>query len=658
MSQAKNKLLLFFLFISVIAASAFFRIQNLHLIEFKADEGINLFLATRPLFGHAFPPIGIISSAGIPNPPFFNYLMLPIVYTTTDPKAISFIIGSINSLAIGLFFLLVYKYYSLPAALPSSVLIALSPWSILFSRKIWPPDFILPFMVAILYSLHKIVIDKKDFFWLPYTVFSLFLIQLYHPTTFFVFSVTAFLLIQKMKPHIGYIAAGIFLGILPLLPYLFYQLQNGCADCSTFLRIREKLALRNSTEMFLRPMQIIGQGNFQFILGSDMHTFASNYPFAYQVRKLLYFPYLILPLSMALFWKRNIKLRFLVYATTLLPIFYFFIRLEPFMHYFAVIIPILFIFIGVGFSAVFSSKVFLVKLFFFFLFIALLIAYGSFNSAFFDLLSKQKMLAGDYGTSFSQTEKFTKEHLFKYKNDKHYKEMTVASYVQRGSIVGNQTLAKAVYNQKKTARKINQLDQQLKKVPADSSVENELLAYYTLLPKTPKTMEMLREKTIQNQYYHNIYEEIYKHYLSFNLKNVYRGSDFSLEYPGHWKKIDLPSGGLMLKVDNFYMVVARDDLENNELDNFWQDEGFLQKTYNSQKIKILEQDIQRMECVKTQNLWCGVGYNTISIKEIPYKIFYQSELAKSQPPGLNDKKLNEIVKEMDLVVNSIRESPL
>lgn len=646
------------LFIFIVLSSAIFRITNLNLIEFKADEGINLFLASRPLFEHPFPPLGIISSAGVPNPPFFNYLMLPIVYITLDPKAISFIIGSINSLSIGLLFLLTYKYFGLPIAFFSSILITISPWSILFSRKLWPPDFILPFMIAILYCLHKIAVDKKDFFWLPYTMFSLFLIQLYHPTAIFVFLVVIFLLIQKTKPHIGYVTTGIFIGILPLLPYLFYQLQNGCTDCSAFLGIKEKLALKHSPEVLLRPMQIIGQGNFRFIMGDDIQTFATNYPFVYTLRKLLYIPYLLLPFGLILFWKRYVKLRFLVLATITTPIVYFFFRLEPFMHYFAVIIPILFIFVGVGIANLFWAKTLFIKLFSASLFVLLVTAYIAFNAAFFDLLNKQKHLAGDYGSSFAQTEKSTKERLHKYINDKNYKEMVVASYVQRASFAGSTALAKAVYNQKQTEKNINQLDQRLKEVPEDSRVENELLAYYTLLPKIPKTMEILREKTKNNQYYHNIYEEIYGQYLAKNLIRSYRGPSFSLEYPSHWSLTELPSDGITIKVDEFYMVINTDYPENKDLAKLMQNDSIPEKSYNTQKIKILEQEIQKMECLTTNAKWCGVKYDILDINQKPYLIFYQTSLKESQMLNIDDQKLNFITKEMDKVVLSIREESL
>ena len=104
-----NKILI--VFFGIFLLSLFFRITNLDLMEFKTDEAVNLLLAARPLFGHAFPPGGTVSSLGILNPPLFNYILLPIILINLDPKFVTFFIGLINSLAVALFFLIVRRYY-------------------------------------------------------------------------------------------------------------------------------------------------------------------------------------------------------------------------------------------------------------------------------------------------------------------------------------------------------------------------------------------------------------------------------------------------------------------------------------------------------------------------------------------------------------------
>ena len=217
----KKKVLLSnpFLFLLILLLSLIFRVTNLGLIEFKTDEAINLLLASRPLFGHPFAPGGTVSSIGILNPPLFTYLLFPLTVISLDPRWISFSIALINSISIAFLFLVIKKYYNKNIALISTILMAFSPWAIIYSRKIWTQDLLIPFFVPFFYSLHKLLIEKKQIFWIPYAIFALFLIQLHQIIIVFIAIITAFLLLQKIKINVKYILVGSAIGIVPLIPY-------------------------------------------------------------------------------------------------------------------------------------------------------------------------------------------------------------------------------------------------------------------------------------------------------------------------------------------------------------------------------------------------------------------------------------------------------
>src|SRR3989344_2382365 len=185
-------------FIFIVLCACIFRITNLNLIEFKADEAINLFLAARPIFGHSFLPGATVSSIGLLNPPLINYLLYPFTLLSTDPKIISMIIGLINAFSIGFFYLIVKKYYGLFTALTSSLLFSFFPLMIFFSRKIWAQYLLLPFIVLLFLSLHKLAIDKKTKYWFVYAFSSLFLIQL-HQASIILIAILTIFLIRKVK---------------------------------------------------------------------------------------------------------------------------------------------------------------------------------------------------------------------------------------------------------------------------------------------------------------------------------------------------------------------------------------------------------------------------------------------------------------------------
>lgn len=495
-------------FIVIVVVSAVFRITNMELIEFKGDEAVNLFLASRPLFGHSFPPGGTVSSIGILNPPLINYILFPLTLLSLNPKTISLFIGLINSFAIGLLFLLLQRYYGLLCSAIAAILFALSPWAILYSRKIWPQDFLLLFLLPWLYSIHKLVLEKRKSYWILYITSSLLLIQLHLPSFFIIILMTIFLIKRKANLSLRSILLGVILGSLPFLPFLGYQITNNCPDCATLLTVRQKASTTYDIITFLRPLQIMSQGNFSFIMGSDFVTFANDYPFIYTIRRVFYIEYLLLPVGMFFFWKRWKKLRFLVYITLLLPVLYFFLRIVPHMHYYIVLAPLLFFFSGYALAIMLVHRHFFVKAPGVVLILFLVATSIGFNKAFSDLLNKQKSLSGDYGIIFSVTEQTAKKNLEKYSNIKEFDEILLANYVPRSFVHANAPGAKMLFLRQQTEKNLQALEQRLREVPDDARIQLELIAYFTKPPVTADTLKMLEEKTITIPGYRLVVEEV------------------------------------------------------------------------------------------------------------------------------------------------------
>lgn len=500
-----------FLFLFIIAAALLFRITYLSLIEFKTDEAINLFLASRPVFGHPFPPGSNASSVGILNPPLFNYLMFPIVLLTLYPPTISFFIGLINAVSVGLFFLFVKKYYGRVAGFSASLLLAFSPWLIIYSRKLWPQDIIVPFMMLLLFSLHKIAVEKKHVFWFMYILSFLALFQLHQSTIFFLALITLPLIASCRKFPLLPIVSGFVIGSLPIVPFVLYELHTGCPDCTALNSLGERFSF-HSFYTFLRPLQIVGAGNFQFILGDNMATLAKDYQLAYQARKLLYIEYLLLPLSAYIFWKKYIHLRFLVYATFGLPCIYFVLKFAAFNHYVIILTPLLFLFLGVGFSTVISKK--LIRSTAIAVFVILIGVSILFNFSFFDLLQKQKVVNGDYGSTFARTQRLTEEYFQNYQQrDTTYQEILVSYYLPRSLLAQNVALTKLVYRYEEIQKRYPQLEEAFKKMPYDARIENELMVYYTHSPIARSTIERLGKLTQKYPQFLPVYNETYALYL-------------------------------------------------------------------------------------------------------------------------------------------------
>ncbi len=417
-------------FLLIIGFSACFRLTNLDLIEFKADEAINLFLASRPLFGYPFPPGGTVSSIGLLNPPLFNYLLFPLILISFDPKIISGLIGLVNSLAIGFFFLILKRYFNLLTALITTLLFAFSPWAILFSRKIWPQNLLVPLTIFFFWSLLKIIKENRQNYWWLLTVFSLLIIQLHQAAIIFLFLLFVFLLLQRrFRPPLSQMFIGIFIGLLPLLPYLTYVWKNLGHQPEAIIVTKQRFGSVFHPTVFLRPLQILNQGNFHFVLGTDTLTFQNRFPLIYQLRKVFYLEYLLLPFGLFVFWLKERRFRFLTYAILGLPMIYFLLHFEPFIHYFLIVLPFLFLFLANGLIHLIQSKNRWFKFGSLSILISLIITSIVFNWAFFQLLKKQGGFQGDYGPIYLVSATEVEKKLLPYKNDPLYREMWLASFL-------------------------------------------------------------------------------------------------------------------------------------------------------------------------------------------------------------------------------------
>ena len=577
------------IFLIILLFSLTFRVTNLDLIEFKTDEAVNLLLSARPVLHHSLPPGGTVSSIGILNPPLFNYILTPLTFFTLDPKAFSFLIAFINAAAIAFFYLIVKNYYGQIIAFTSSTLFAFSPWAILYSRKIWTQDLLVPFFILLFLSFHKIIKDKNEIFWIPFTLSSLFLIQLHQISIVFIVLLISLMLVQKTKLNLKFIFIGTILGIIPLLPYLNYEIKNGYPDLKAIFSSEQRLSSKRSVELFMRPLQITSQGNFSFILGVDLETFLKRFPLVNSLRKILYVEYIFIILGSLIFLKKFKDLKMLSYSALLLPLAYFLLRIEPFVHYYIIILPILFLFLGVAFEFLLQTNK-LLKSLSLLLFISLIISSLVFDFSFFKLLKDQGYFRGDYGDSL----KTSQSHI-KHKN---YDELFLAQFIPLNYSFGYNSFAKMIY-QDTTPQQIPLLEEKLQRSD-DPRIEQRLLAFHTKELPTLNTLDILRKKTREIPGYNNIYKETLNDYLARNYKKEYISEKFDLRvfYPQHWK-LNEDKEKLTIKGDYIYVEIVKKENDNvKNTNNF----------YKESLVKILGQDFKKTECRKKSGQFCSAVY--------------------------------------------------
>lgn len=135
--------LLLVLFIATIM-----RFGNSGIVEFFHDDAMLSTLAQEMASGERFPVTGINSSVGIPNPPTSVYVMAIPFFVNSNPMTAIYFVMALNVIGVGLLWWIAHRYFGRTIALIAGLSYALSPWAILYSRKIWAQDFHTPIVLA------------------------------------------------------------------------------------------------------------------------------------------------------------------------------------------------------------------------------------------------------------------------------------------------------------------------------------------------------------------------------------------------------------------------------------------------------------------------------------------------------------------------------
>lgn len=161
--------------IAIMLLAAYLRLSNLDLTEFKLDEAHICSKAAEFLASGRPPLVGIGSSVGAANPPLFIYLTAIPISFSKNPAVIAGFIALLNVGAVLGCYLLTRKYFGEKVGLIATLLFAVSPWAVFYSRKIWAQDLLPPFVGLFFAAVFSTIVKRKPrqlilvFLWLACT---------------------------------------------------------------------------------------------------------------------------------------------------------------------------------------------------------------------------------------------------------------------------------------------------------------------------------------------------------------------------------------------------------------------------------------------------------------------------------------------------------
>lgn len=220
---------LFLIIILLIAAAT--RLARPDLTEFKADEG-RLLTAALIMSDGQFANRGISSSVGFPNAPMSVWLYAVPLFVWQHPYSATLFTGFLSVAAVAGIYWLVRRYWGVRAAMIAALMLAVSPWAIIFARKIWAQNLLPVFAVGWAIGAALAFVEGRR----PYIMLHLLCLAVavqIHPAAISLIPATLlFLLVFRRRVAWRYFFLGGALAILTAVPFLWYlwerwQVQGG-----------------------------------------------------------------------------------------------------------------------------------------------------------------------------------------------------------------------------------------------------------------------------------------------------------------------------------------------------------------------------------------------------------------------------------------------
>ncbi|PJE68574.1 hypothetical protein COU94_01190 [Candidatus Shapirobacteria bacterium CG10_big_fil_rev_8_21_14_0_10_38_8] len=224
----RNEILVLLL---ILLIAAFFRFWHLEITQFITyDQARDFLIIKRMLLDHKLTLLGpTVLIPGVFLPPFYYYLLAPfLMIFRFQPLGADFFTAILGISAVFLFYLFAREIFGkLPAAL-GSLLFAVCPVVISFSRHAWNPNTSDFFSLAIIFCLYRFLIKEKWlWFYIACTFFGLslsfhFSLLVMAPVIFFVFLFGR----RKNKASLKNVIIGFFSFLIFVSPLLFFEVRH------------------------------------------------------------------------------------------------------------------------------------------------------------------------------------------------------------------------------------------------------------------------------------------------------------------------------------------------------------------------------------------------------------------------------------------------
>jgi hypothetical protein len=155
--------------------------------------------------------------------------MVPVLFSA-DPYWAAFMTALFNVVAVLLAYIFTRRYYGRTAAIIAATLFATAQTAIVFSRFIWQPTLLSPFVLLFLFALFRGVVERRKGWLFPALVLLGVMYQLHEITLLMAVLLVAALLLSPHTIRLRDIVLGLVCLLLLFSPYLAWEINSKFAD--------------------------------------------------------------------------------------------------------------------------------------------------------------------------------------------------------------------------------------------------------------------------------------------------------------------------------------------------------------------------------------------------------------------------------------------
>lgn len=223
----------------ILLLGAFFRFYRIReYMTFLGDEGRDMLVVKRMIVDHKLTLLGPTTSVGsMYMGPVYYYMMVPFLWAfNLDPVGPSVMVAMLSVLTIYLIYRLVSDYFSRTAGLIASFLYAISPLTIIYGHSSWNPNVVPFFSILLMYSVLKIIVDKKTNWFIILGLTLGVLLQLHYVTFMFLLIIPACFIFTKSKVSFKMLATGFFAFLVTYSPFLLFEIRHNFINTQAVFR--------------------------------------------------------------------------------------------------------------------------------------------------------------------------------------------------------------------------------------------------------------------------------------------------------------------------------------------------------------------------------------------------------------------------------------